>query len=181
MGKFLIFCSCFILFSSPLHSSVKVKNSTGERITVSFHGDSCRIFDSDSYSYGACGKKEIDPGSSVIFNFPLKVWPSSEEREVIPSVRFSMLGFSYVCKVLDFQPNAACDFPLEAIPMPFCPTGDSAKVLIPGALMLVHSTGISLCHNYSIEIWPEYSLWTQPNLDCSFSECSDLRSESGGA
>jgi hypothetical protein len=153
------------LLGTAAQAEIASTNLSGKTLQLSLHGDGCRHFEGDRFSYPACAEQTIEANETVCFS---SIFPGQElsvqEKFVSPKVIFRLFGFfTYGCQVTEFVELRVCSFvsylfeneePTHQI------TRSSADVIGTGGLQL------SVDVNYHLSILPGWRLYPTPQVDC---------------
>lgn len=167
----------FLLSFGTLSSfaDITVENLCGSSIRLSFHGDGCRLFDEDRYSYTPCEEKDIAFGESASFANLLREdsTTTNSQRTVIPRILFGSFGFSYTCRIM-ISPSEQCLWPDLFPNITGCNSTDpqQSDVLYPAKLTLLqlHGSSLTVEKSYTLKVKSGYGYFPQPYVDCDIKQ-----------
>lgn len=174
LSQFLSMLSLLSLWTTNVYSAIEVENKSGHNIRVSFHGDGCRLFDSDRFNYAPCVEKEIPINKTARFpSMENESFLTKKEQSIVPRIIFNTLGFSYSCKIQDYILNTVCRSSLITQIENQCGLRHGKRIEPPIAqntLMLLHVASLSITENYVLQILEGYGYFPQPYVDCKITQ-----------
>lgn len=184
MMTFRVFIIFVFVFCSQLRASIDVRNGSQHPIRFSFHGDGCRIFDSDRFDYKPCAERIIQVNETAHFKNLLSEEEglSRKEKAIVPRIIFSFLGFSYACKLRDLIVSQLCSPRAQSFRLGECPkesihrVSEKAVTTHPNSIMLLHASSLSISEDYYLEILSDYGYFPKPYVDCRLTHFSNEQS-----